>query len=45
MRLVIGYNSQTRELAISDSWGSSFAERWITEEEAEPVNQGFWIVQ
>lgn len=38
--LIIGYNRSTREIAISDSWGPHFAERWITEEEAQAVNQG-----
>jgi hypothetical protein len=33
MRLVVGYNEKTREIAISDSWGPHFAERWITENE------------
>ena len=33
MRLVVGYNEKTREIAISDSWGPQFAERWITENE------------
>ncbi len=38
--LIIGYNHLTREIAISDSWGLPFAERWITEEEAQVVSQG-----
>jgi len=38
--LIIGYNHLTRELAISDSWGPEFSERWLTEEEAQAVNLG-----
>lgn len=40
LRLIIGYNPQTREIAISDSWGKIFAERWITEEEFSAVSFG-----
>ncbi len=38
--MIIGYNAQTDELAISDSWGPQFAERWITVEEANAISQG-----
>ncbi len=38
--LIIGYNRETREIAISDSWGEDYAERWMTEEEAQAVGQG-----
>lgn len=38
--MIIGYNEQTGELAVSDSWGPGFAERWITAEEAQAVSQG-----
>jgi len=27
--LIIGYNAKTDEVAISDSWGSRFSERWV----------------
>ena len=37
--MIIGYNKQTGEIAISDSWGAAFAERWITPEEAAAVSQ------
>lgn len=37
--MIIGYNKQTGELAISDSWGPAFAERWVTPEEAQAVSQ------
>jgi hypothetical protein len=35
MRMIIGYNAQTDELAISDSWGPNYAKRWITVTEAQ----------
>jgi len=38
--LIIGYNEATREIAISDSWGSAATERWMTEEEARQIRQG-----
>jgi hypothetical protein len=38
MRMIIGYNPQTDELAISDSWGENFAERWITVTEAQSTS-------
>ena len=38
--LIIGYNPRTREIAISDSWGPTSTERWMTEEEARQVKQG-----
>jgi len=38
--MITGYNESTHELAISDSWGPEFKERWVTEEEAVAVNQG-----
>jgi len=39
MRMIIGYNEQTHEIAISDSWGEAGAERWITPEEAKAISQ------
>ncbi|WP_309399018.1 C39 family peptidase [Cerasicoccus maritimus] len=43
--MIIGYNSETDEIAISDSWGPQYAERWVPAEQAEQVSQGgFWIV-
>jgi hypothetical protein len=39
VRMIIGYNEKTGELAISDSWGKSYAERWITVEEAQAISQ------
>ncbi|MFV0338663.1 MAG: C39 family peptidase [Chthoniobacterales bacterium] len=44
--MIIGYNKDTDEVAVSDSWGSAFAERWMTVEEAEAVSQGeFYIIE
>ena len=43
--LIIGYNSDTKEIAWSDPWGRETAEHWMTEEEAErcSLNQ-FYII-
>lgn len=38
--MIIGYNKDTNEIAVSDSWGPSFQERWISAELAEQVSQG-----
>jgi len=38
--LIIGYNKDTDEIAVSDSWGPSYRERWISAEQAEQVSQG-----
>jgi hypothetical protein len=37
--LIIGYNEKSREIAITDSWGLLYTERWITEEEARQIMQ------
>ncbi len=37
--LIIGYNRATGEIALSDSWGPNYAERWITTDEAEAISQ------
>lgn len=43
--MIIGYNDKTGELAVSDSWGPQFAERWVTAEEAQAVSQGrFYVI-
>lgn len=43
--MIIGYNKQTGELAVSDSWGPQFAERWVTPEEAKAVSQdSFYVI-
>jgi len=45
--MIIGYNSRTKEIATSDSWGKEFAERWLTLEEAAALSQPgeFWEVK
>lgn len=42
--MIIGYNKETNEIAVSDSWGPQFAERWVTVEEAQAVSQGTFSV-
>lgn len=43
--LIIGYNKETDEIAVSDSWGPEFQERWIPAELAEPISlDGFWVI-
>ncbi len=44
MCMIIGYNEATDEIAVSDSWGPAFAERWMTVEEADAVSQGDFTV-
>jgi len=38
--MIIGYNKETDEIAVSDSWGPSYAVRWVPVEQAEQVSQG-----
>ncbi len=38
--LIVGYNEDTGELAVSDSWGPEYELRWITEDEAQDISQG-----
>lgn len=38
--MIIGYNKETDEIAVSDSWGPSFAVRWVPAAQAEQVSQG-----
>ena len=40
MRLIIGYNAGTNEIAISDSWGTWAAERWMYTPTADKITQG-----
>ncbi len=44
MCMIVGYNEETDEIAISDSWGPSYAERWMTEEEANAISAGRFTV-
>jgi hypothetical protein len=38
--MIIGYNKETDEIAVSDSWGPSYAVRWVPVEQAEQVSLG-----
>jgi hypothetical protein len=40
LRLIVGYNEETGEIAFSDSWGAGNEERWMTQEEAQAISQG-----
>lgn len=43
--LIIGYNPETKEIAVSDSWGPNYQERWVPAEVAQAVSQGsFYLV-
>ena len=42
--LITGFNEETGEIALSDSWGPGYEERWITEEEAAAISQGAMAV-
>ena len=42
--LITGFNAETGEIALSDSWGPDYEERWITEEEAAAISQGSMAV-
>lgn len=44
MCMIIGYNEKTGEIAVSDSWGPEYAERWMTVEEANAVSQNAFTV-
>lgn len=42
--LIVGYNRDTGEIAVSDSWGPGYEERWLTVEEAAAISQGSMAV-
>jgi hypothetical protein len=43
--LIIGYNRATNEIAVSDSWGPRFMERWLPAVAAQKVSQGeYWVL-
>ncbi|WP_158279908.1 C39 family peptidase [Coraliomargarita sinensis] len=43
--MIVGYNKNTDEIAVSDSWGPRYELRWITAEQADMVSQGsFYII-
>ncbi|MGF1452551.1 MAG: C39 family peptidase [Opitutales bacterium] len=46
MCMIVGYNAETGELAVSDSWGPAYELRWITEEQAKQASAGlFYIIK
>ena len=43
--LIIGYNRKTNEVAVSDSWGPHFQERWVPLAAAQKISQDeFWVL-
>lgn len=43
--LIVGYNKETDEVAVSDSWGPKYELRWISAEVAQTISQGtFYII-
>lgn len=42
--LIVGYNEQTDELAISDSWGARFTERWVPLSDMQNASQGYLYI-
>jgi hypothetical protein len=43
--MIIGYNEETNEIAVSDSWGKNYSVRWIHVHEAEAVsNKGGYVI-
>ena len=44
MCMIIGYNKETGEIAVSDSWGPAFEERWVHGAEATQISQGTVMV-
>jgi len=38
--MIVGYNKETGEIAVSDSWGKRYTRRWIHFTEAEAVSNG-----
>jgi hypothetical protein len=42
--MIMGYNKETGEIAVSDSWGPKFEERWVLGSEAAQVSQGEMMV-
>jgi len=43
--LIVGYNRATNEIAVSDSWGPKFQERWVPIPAAQKISQDeFWVL-
>jgi len=38
--MIIGYNLETGEIAVSDSWGPNYEERWVPAEQLQQISQG-----
>jgi hypothetical protein len=38
--LIVGYNEETQELAVSDSWGARYERRWVPVPVADWANGG-----
>jgi hypothetical protein len=45
MRLIIGYNPQTREILYSDSWGLGHEEKRMSLEDAYVITTGLIVVE
>lgn len=42
--LITGFNRETGEIAISDSWGPGYEERWLTKDAAQAISTGSMAV-
>lgn len=42
--MITGYNAETGEIALSDSWGPAFEERWVLPEQAEQISLGVMLI-
>ncbi len=42
--LIIGYNKQSKELAVSNSWGERFEITWVRFEDAKIVSRGLFVI-
>lgn len=43
--LILGYNSKTKELCVSDSWGERTREQWVRFEDAECVTSSLYLLK
>ena len=44
MRMIVGYNPQTKEIIYSDTWGPGHEEKRMSFEDAWVINKGCFIV-
>ena len=42
--LIIGYNKKSKELAVSNSWGDSFAISWVRFDDAKTVSHNLFVI-